>query len=322
MISASVIRATQHPNDSINLLVTWRLTFPAYILPQLAKHRMFASNTASMRAIPHKRVRDGVLEHKVIPMWTAHQPGMQGKDASDQDVANWNYLWDCARNRVVCIHEDLELAGASKEHANRLLAPFSHVEMIFTGNWFGELAKREHRLSCASILDWYDLTDEAEPYHEKDIFELRTKDGGAQSEIVELVTAMRDSLAAATTVKTRWHVPDLFGGDDPYRAVAAAAKVSYGRADQELTHEAARTKVAELVANEHSSPLDHVQLATRDPVRYGPSPGWVSGRYLFRMGIFDRLWEQYRTAVTPVVLGPYRWDGGAQSEMITKITEE
>lgn len=138
-IKAEVV-ADSISNQDIRL-TTFRLYYPRVIHAELMTHRVFSRNASSSRAIPVKRLIEQVEEDPFIPVFGKNQKGMQSREPLDdqqQHQALWEWLdaLDSAVNHARRL-ADLEV---HKQHVNRLLEPFSHINVLVTAtdfdNWF------------------------------------------------------------------------------------------------------------------------------------------------------------------------------------------
>ncbi len=154
-ISAQVITDSISP-DGIRL-TTLKLRYPRWIHAEFMTHRVFSRNASSSRAIPVARLIQDVLDDPAVPMfWGANQRGMQAGAEHDamisiptvsggcRDVCRTE-AWLFARDRAVEIARALAEAGYHKQLVNRLLEPFSHIEVVVTATeWSNFFALRDH----------------------------------------------------------------------------------------------------------------------------------------------------------------------------------
>lgn len=120
---------------------TFELVYPRYIHAELMTHRVFSRNAASSRAIPVKEVMRLVQDEPVRPIWTQEKSGMQGNIIEDLELINrLNQAWYKGAGEAVKTAAELQLLGAHKQNANRVLEPFQHIKVIVTAteyeNWF------------------------------------------------------------------------------------------------------------------------------------------------------------------------------------------
>ncbi len=124
-INAELILASQHL-DTKTILFTVRLTYPRYILAEVNTHRMLVRNTASSRAIPHRKMRAQVLNDPHLPIRIGkHQSGMQAYENLQgwREAAAYGIITGLSK---VCsaAHWGLERLGVAKQVANRYIEPW------------------------------------------------------------------------------------------------------------------------------------------------------------------------------------------------------
>lgn len=145
-----------------NELVSYELTFPRIILPEVLTHRMFSRNTSSSRAIPFKKMVESIKQNPFVPIgWQKDHKGMQGNEYfTGLDVKMLQEKWLRGRDRA--IETALELAsglfemdevfefdenyelivkldtvGVTKQIVNRTLEPFMWTKMLVTTGYEG-----------------------------------------------------------------------------------------------------------------------------------------------------------------------------------------
>jgi thymidylate synthase ThyX len=298
-ISAKIIADSISP-DNIRL-TTMQLRYPRFIHAEFMTHRMFSRNASSSRAIPVERLIKDVMDDTAMPIhWGKNQKGMQADKECDERVMSWHFdapygaswtnkeAWLFARDNAIKVAKAFDEAGYHKQIVNRLLEPFSHINVLVTATDYANFfALRDHK--------------------------------DAQPEIRELAQQMRAAMWNST-VKTlkagEWHLPyvndedwisasDLVqpgtpDGDQVYRqkldlmtrvSVARCARVSY------LTQEGKKPTIEEDIAlfqrligshPLHASPAEH--QATPDdnmglncidwlhPELHGNFNGWIQYR--------------------------------------------
>jgi thymidylate synthase ThyX len=219
-------------------LTTVLVRFPHVILPQVLTHRVFSRSTSSSRAIPIAKLIADVEADLYVPTeWRyAADRGMQpGEVMSENDTASALREWMDARAYSLRHARRLARIGASKEHANRLLEPFAHVNMVITAT------------------EWMNF------------FTLRI-DRHAQGEIRDLAIAIRDAMRSSTPRELehgKWHLPfvDADAEDGPKLSAARCARTSYLTHDGKAPDAAADLRLAEMLIREgHMSPLEHQAL--------------------------------------------------------------
>jgi thymidylate synthase ThyX len=258
-------------------------------------HRVFSRNASSSRAIPVERLIQDVIRDTAMPThWGKNQPGMQAReecnelielvcyehhdtflDDDDESETCGEYIdsytkvadqmsreeaWNLARDKAIEMAQAFDEAGYHKQIVNRLLEPFSHINVLVTST------------------EW------------ENFFELRDHPD-AQPEIMLLAQAIKvamDNYYPTPRQDGEWHLPYIkpeervaFETELLIKvSVARCARVSY------LTHEGKAPDMRKdldlydrLVGGVplHASPAEH--QAT-------PIPGVQSGNF--------RNWHQYR----------------------------
>lgn len=287
-------------------LTTFQLRYPLQIHAELMTHRVFSRNARSSRAVPTARMIEEVKASPFVPRyWGANQKGMQAGAEHTELVdlgGDWmlneeGWLW--ARDRAVEAAGAFAEAGYHKQIANRLLAPFLHIDVVLT---------------TVDLVNWDALRI----------------DPMAEPHIRDLAIAMRNAVEAYGEPdwcsSTSWHLPYLVelqdkaigpvgysaepGNErvrfrDPGEQVldlGTAVKVSVTRCAQVSYtpfHEAKLTVEQEVARHDaliaarpmHASPAEHQATPDRiigtdrfgDPVwehpkLHGNLPGWIQYR--------------------------------------------
>lgn len=254
--SAKIIADSISP-DGVRI-TTFELEFPRIILAEFNTHRLFSRNAASTRAIPLTKQLDYLVNRHFEPCpFTKNKPGMASNEPCDnQEEAS--KIWSDTMSQVADAVSRLNDLGVSKQHAGRLLEPFTMIKVVVTAT-------------------------------EYDNFFWLRNHPDAQPEIAELARVMweeytnRDidlgSIVATRTIHleaNEWHVPyfkDGFWTPDMEESLEDAlaisssccAQVSYRKLDDSL--EKARDIFKRLVESKpvHASPFEH--QAT--PLTYG-----------------------------------------------------
>jgi thymidylate synthase ThyX len=299
-------------------LTTLQLRYPRFVHAEFMTHRVFSRNASSSRAIPVERLIEDVLRDPAMPsFWGKNQPGMQAReehiapviweraetynsgvseDGSEMlegsfDPMSREEAWTFAMLDAVDGAKALAKAGYHKQIVNRLLEPFSHINVV------------------VSATEW------------ENFFALRCHPD-AQPEMRLLAEAMRDARAASAPVPLypgQWHLPytgpqDRLWADNgsvsPHdwrwtqimRAISAArcARVSY------LTHDGKQPSVeADLALYDrlaaavpmHTSPLEHQATPDEWGVgtygdgrwdhgdQHGNFTGWRQHRKMIEQGV-------------------------------------
>lgn len=201
MISAEVICDSISPAGI--RLTTMKLRYPKFIHGEFMTHRVFSRNASSSRAIPTSKlleeVRNYDLQAKPV-FWGKNQSGMSAAeelseveghpDGPRSERFQAQREWTAAAHSAANHAEKLLKIGAHKQIVNRILEPFSHINVVVTAT------------------EW------------NNFFGLRL-DKGAQPEMRALAIAMYNMRAVnvPTTLSIgQWHLP--FVSDDDWRSDA------------------------------------------------------------------------------------------------------
>ena len=246
-------------------IVTLQLRYPRFIHAEFMTHRAFSRNASSSRAVPVAKLIEDIERGPAMPSyWGKNQPGMQAAEDLDSiSKALAQTYWQRAMLSAIKDAKALHEIGAHKQIVNRILEPFSHINVV-----------------CTST-EW------------QNFFNLRChKD--AQPEIQELANAMFKAMSFSTPKLLKigeWHTPyvedeEFPDPDDLGKAIACSvarcARVSY------LTHEGKAPKVEEdlklyerLVGSVpiHASPAEHQATPLlRKDARSNNFLGWLQYR--------------------------------------------
>jgi thymidylate synthase ThyX len=259
MMKAIVLCDSVSPDKT--RLTTLRVTMPRFILAEFNTHRVFSRNAGSSRAISVKRRLAAISENPVFPVeWGLEQKGMSASEVLDKDGADMaERIWRAAAQSAAWSASQLAELGVHKQVVNRLLEPFSWVDVIVTST------------------EW------------KNFFRLRIA-SDAQPEIHEVALLMRDAVMDSIPTSVPWggwHLPTITDEDRGkitefedllYVAAGRLARVSYESVSR--SWESDRDLARQLVKSGHWSPFEHVATA-----RQGRAD---------RCRNFGRDWDQLR----------------------------
>lgn len=137
-------------------LTTFQLRYWRPIHSELMTHRVFSRNAGSSRARPSAKIIEQVRNEPWGPIhWGANQPGMQAHTECRNDIRDvYPYhdviytarqAWRRAAEHAADVAQGFEKAGYHKQIVNRLLEPFTYIDVLVTAtdyaNWF---ALRNH----------------------------------------------------------------------------------------------------------------------------------------------------------------------------------
>jgi thymidylate synthase ThyX len=281
--------------DSVNLLgeriTTMQLRYPRFIHSEFMTHRVFSRNASSSRAIPVARQIEDILSDTAMPIhWGKNQPGMQAREEHDTEVEmfrpfhetsssagfpGWNEIedlstqnltmvkeagtaeeaWRNARDFAIATAQAFNKAGYHKQVVNRLLEPFSHINVIVTATaWDNFFALRLHP--------------------------------DAQPEIHELAKVMFGAMDSSEPTVASAHLPYLSGQERIGRTLqeqcqisaARCARVSYMTHDGRPSDPEKDIQLAASLWNDgHWSPFEHQAFPTPGET-HANFDGWGSAR--------------------------------------------
>ena len=123
-------------------LTTFQLRYWRPIHSELMTHRVFSRNAGSSRARPSLKIIKQVRDEPWGPIhWGANEPGMQAHAEMDpMSVHAAKGVWHRAAKEAAENAEALVRIGAHKQIVNRLLEPFTYIDVLVTAtdyaNWF------------------------------------------------------------------------------------------------------------------------------------------------------------------------------------------
>lgn len=240
-------------------IITVQCHYPLIIHAQVMTHRVFSRNAASNRAIPVKTLLKRTLKDMAMPIsYGSNKPGMQ---AGEEMPGYKKFLLRTVRRTAglfACSFAYLEqLIGIHKQHANRLMMPFQHIDTIITST------------------EW------------DNFFTLRIDDA-SQPEIQELarqIKAAMDNSSPKMLQEGEWHLPYITSDDlnlyslAELKKISAArcARVSYLNHDQSKPNAKKDLALADTLAAEmHLSPFEH--QATPKKGKHANFIGWLQFR--------------------------------------------
>jgi hypothetical protein len=262
-------------------ITSLQLRYPRWIHSEFLTHRVFSRNASSSRAIPVEKLIEDIIADTAMPIhWGKNQPGMQADEECDAliDIGPTMNLahphtvttetaWSHARDMAIANARAFHKAGYHKQIVNRLLEPFSHINVICTAT------------------EW------------DNFFELRLhKD--AQPEIRELARCMKESIDNSTPKKLDfgdWHLPYVMEGESQFKnellkiSVARCARVSYMTHDGKVPNIEQDLKLYERLVGSvplHASPAEHQArpITGDDALRLRKNfRGWIPYRSILEL---------------------------------------
>lgn len=128
-------------------VTTLLLRYPRFIHAEFMTHRVFSRNASSSRAIPVKTLIRDIRKDPAMPLhWGANQKGMQ----AHKELQGWKRkaakgLWLGGMWVMTSIALLADKLGAHKQIVNRLVEPWSHINVLVTStSWANFFALRDH----------------------------------------------------------------------------------------------------------------------------------------------------------------------------------
>lgn len=148
MIEAQVICDSISPQG--HRLTTFKLRYPKFIHGEFMTHRMLSRNASSSRAVPTAKLLEEVRSDalRAAPVfWGKNQPGMQAAEELDAWSKEGAQIeWRMAAIAAAQHAEQLLMRGCHKQIVNRLLEPFSHINVVASATeWENFFGLRLHR---------------------------------------------------------------------------------------------------------------------------------------------------------------------------------
>lgn len=293
----AVIIADSISPDGIRI-TTFHLRYWRALHSELMTHRVFSRNAGSSRARPSKAIIEQVRNAPWGPIyWGSNKPGMQAGAELEHDIKIVAIdEWEYAARLAAVQAENLLRLGAHKQIVNRLLEPFTYIDVVVTATDFA---------------NWFALRDHPD----------------AQPEIQELARMMREAYTNSTPQLLQlgeWHLPYINNDVDSVAAynyckkgrltrdepnheeiltilrkisVARCARVSYKAFDG--THSPIEKDIElfdKLLSSQplHASPAEHiaspdvlVDNAWKQQHLHGNFYGWLQYRRMIPGGISD-----------------------------------
>ena len=283
--------------DSINVetgdrITTMKVTLPRIVLAELSTHRIvfiddtndamevlgaydadipsvLTKNSASSRAVPVNKMIERVAANPFIPRFRKGKKGMgSGEDVDELDQAYAEKIWRLSLQGTLHTVKCLSEMGIEKGQVNRLLEPFSYIEVLLTATeWKNFLMLRDH--------------------------------SAAQVEIQEVARAIRVAMDNSNPQVLRpgeWHLPYISSPSaekpsflfHPKRSAARCARISYNSFNAEMPSSPEEDMILfEKLAGSnprHLAPLEPPSQAQADRTRHGNFIGFKSLRKIMFEG--------------------------------------
>lgn len=119
-------------------LITLQLKYHRYIHSEFMTHRVFSRSASSSRAVPIKKIIKQVWDDPAMPVhWGANISGMQAKtELTGWKLRQAKLIWKLS-SKVACVLAlALDNIGLHKQISNRILEPFSFINVIVTATEF------------------------------------------------------------------------------------------------------------------------------------------------------------------------------------------
>lgn len=271
-------------------IYTVRARYPRFIHSELMTHRMFSRNASSSRAIPVKTLVSDMLSDIAYPVkWGKNQKGMM--DAGNHnDLVKYNQfyyspedVWGILASNMGIAATNFSDAGYAKQICNRLIEPFSHINVIITATeWENFFNLRIHEAADPTIRALAEeikrVIDDATPFAKF----CSVSNGKFHHPLVSEEEALE--LGRENAIKV---------------SVARCARVTYNMYKGK-TVEADIQKHDDLLSHRHMSPFEHAAFPVdfigkpfnRDPFdvyTHRTRTDWWSGNF--------KWWQQYRQVV-------------------------
>lgn len=165
--SAKVIAQSISPDGTKITTMHFREWRPIH--SELMTHKILGKSAGSSRARPSKAIIEQVRNEPMMPVrFGANQPGMQDKGSGHNqpcffDLGSGNCplpfqnaegLWQYAAQQAAKAAEALDKAGYHKQIVNRLLEPFTYIDVLVTGTeWNNFFYLRDHEDADPTMRD-------------------------------------------------------------------------------------------------------------------------------------------------------------------------
>lgn len=281
-IEASIVADSISPYG--DRLTTFKLRYPKFIHGELMTHRVFSRNASSSRAVPTAKLLEEVRTDSLrasFVWWGKNEPGMSATtELEGVELTAAQYQWHQAALNAADSAEKMMSIGVHKQLVNRLLEPFSHINVIVSSteymNFFGLRLDKgaQPEMRHLALIMWMHYNN-SQPI---------ARMGGYGTEDVE-----------------QWHLP-FVNEDDDIMPVSQAIKVSTARCAR-VSYESFETGKRSTVEEDlklydrlvgshpvHASPAEHQAIPDvqdeegrwRLKRLHGNFNGWLQNRKFIR----------------------------------------
>jgi len=258
-------------------ITTFVLTYPRFIHSEFMTHRMISKNASSSRAIPVAKFMEAITLNPAMP--TAFSKNCKGMQAKEE-IQNQNEaidIWLDARNAMIEYVQKLTDLGVHKQHANRLLEPFTHISVVATAtDWSNFFALRTHQDAQPEFQVLAKLMWDTYSKNEPEVLE----NGEWHLPFIsrEEESTLKNMLAfTGNNSEYRFLAKELIK-----RSVARCARVSYNTLDGTENSIQKDLELYDRLTKHnpiHASPTEHQAMAIPDKnLRSGNLVGWVQYR--------------------------------------------
>lgn len=146
-------------------LRSFQLRYPRFIHAEVMTHRVFSRSASSSRAIPVRKLIKDIRRDPAAPIhWGMNQKGMQAsRELSGWKLAAMKGLWIGSMWAMTSIAWVADALGGHKQIVNRLIEPWSHINVLVTATDFANFyALRRHPDAQPEIRALADAMWEAE----------------------------------------------------------------------------------------------------------------------------------------------------------------
>lgn len=233
-------------SETGDVMKTFELEYPRFILAEVNTHRMTSKNSSSSRAIPFAKMLETIMASPAMPCyWGKNQPGMQAKEElSPFQIDSAKAVWLTALDSIASYSIVLDGMSLHKQTINRLLEPFQTMKTVMSGTEFENLYwLRDHPDAQPEFNDLAHMMRIADKETEYQILH----PGQWHLPYVDLIDGKYfDSHGTELTLEQAKHI-----------SASCCAQVSYRKLDQSA--EKAEKIFKQLIESEpcHASPVEH-----------------------------------------------------------------